>query len=798
MLSSRLHRQLMTRLRKDRKPTFLWQGLLILLPVAALALVGLSAITRDRAAVQQDARQRAQEILVQMSDGAGWRVAGQLAELDAIARNWFEHYRLGLAAWPGSESRRNWDASNKLSYETDLMAWRAACPELRPEDVFPTQLSFKANGDLESPLGYESPPQPPAWVSTLSADQRQVWVTLRQVAYSRNDAGETDALVEQFLATQPPRDAQANAQLIRLRSRLASQASAESVTNLLNFADRYGDAPSESGVPLAHLALAEALNRAGQQGFTESIWRWMEGEMLARPSVLIPRLLERVQSLTDTNAALSAAAQGLKTIWEAQERLRELADLIRDTGKLRGNTTANLWVENAQGRWLCLLNPVENVVSGSDAQGRAIQSTNRTTEVRIYPKLLIERVFAQAVRGSKISLPGYFAVSAELAGEPLNLGPAPAGSPSSKPGGEVLAEATGVLTQPSTMLRDPNKPGQPLKPAPEFESVLSQPGFVLRLALTDPGLLFVHQRQRQFLFGSMIGLSAFAALVGFIAARRAFRRQFHLSELKSNFVSSVSHELRAPLASVRLMAESLDRGKVSETTKQHEYFRFIVQECRRLSSLIENVLDFSRIEQGRKQYEFEPTDVVALTQQTVKLMETYAAERQVKLSLQLPDSRTAASLQPSVDGKAIQQALVNLIDNAIKHSSSGGSVMVGLEVRGGQRAEGGGQRAEDGGQRTEGGGQGARIGAKDAPCFWLFVEDHGGGIPLEEQQKIFERFYRPGSELRRQTQGVGIGLSIVKHIVEAHGGKVLVRSAPGQGSRFTIELPLLPATGCEI
>jgi len=89
----------------------------------------------------------------------------------------------------------------------------------------------------------------------------------------------------------------------------------------------------------------------------------------------------------------------------------------------------------------------------------------------------------------------------------------------------------------------------------------------------------------------------------------------------------------------------------------------------------------------------------------------------------------------------------------------------------------------------------SHIGAKDAPCFWLFVEDHGGGIPLEEQQKIFERFYRPGSELRRQTQGVGIGLSIVKHIVEAHGGKVLVRSAPGQGSRFTIELPLLPAGG---
>src|ERR1700724_2177889 len=97
--------------------------------------------------------------------------------------------------------------------------------------------------------------------------------------------------------------------------------------------------------------------------------------------------------------------------------------------------------------------------------------------------------------------------------------------------------------------------------------------------------------------------------------------------MKSNFVSSVSHELRAPIASVRLLAESLERGKILEAPKQHEYFRFIGQECRRLSSLIENVLDFSRIEQGRKQYEFEPTDLIALTRRTVKLMEAEAAEK---------------------------------------------------------------------------------------------------------------------------------------------------------------------------
>ena len=143
--------------------------------------------------------------------------------------------------------------------------------------------------------------------------------------------------------------------------------------------------------------------------------------------------------------------------------------------------------------------------------------------------------------------------------------------------------------------------------------------------LTSPATLFARQRARTFWFGALIVASAAAGLVGLIAAWWSFNRQQKLNEMKSNFVSSVSHELRAPIASVRLMAEGLQSGRVKEETKQAEYFRFIVQECRRLSALIENVLNFSRIEQGRKQYEFEPTDLVSLAQQTVLLMEPYAA-----------------------------------------------------------------------------------------------------------------------------------------------------------------------------
>src|SRR5436190_7714627 len=201
----------------------------------------------------------------------------------------------------------------------------------------------------------------------------------------------------------------------------------------------------------------------------------------------------------------------------------------------------------------------------------------------------------------------------------------------------------------------------------------------LNVYLTSPDTLFKRQTARTFWFGLLIAASAIAALVGLLTAWRAFHSQQLLSEMKSSFVSSVSHELRAPIASVRLMAESLERGKIGEPAKQREYFRFIVQECRRLGTLIENVLDFARIEQGRKQYDFEPTDLIALIRQTVQLMEPAAVEPEVILNVLPPHPAEAFSdLHPCLDGAALQQALINLLDNAIKHSPSHTIVAVAL------------------------------------------------------------------------------------------------------------------------
>jgi signal transduction histidine kinase len=241
---------------------------------------------------------------------------------------------------------------------------------------------------------------------------------------------------------------------------------------------------------------------------------------------------------------------------------------------------------------------------------------------------------------------------------------------------------------------------------------------------------------------------------GMFIAYRNVTRELALAKLKSDFVSNVSHELRTPLALIRLYAETLELGRISNPVKQHEYHEIIRKESERLSALINNILDFSRIEAGRKEYNFRETDVADLVRSTLESyryeIEQNGFQFEQKIDDNLPPLR--------VDREAIARSLLNLVNNAVKYSSTEKYLGVHLYRNNGS--------------------------------LNLEVVDHGIGIPASEQPKIFEKFYRVGDPLVHNTKGSGLGLSLVRHIVQAHGGEVAVESAPGKGSKFIITLPV--------
>jgi signal transduction histidine kinase len=263
----------------------------------------------------------------------------------------------------------------------------------------------------------------------------------------------------------------------------------------------------------------------------------------------------------------------------------------------------------------------------------------------------------------------------------------------------------------------------------------------------------------RFLRYNYIVLAALSVLMigGIWLTYRNVSREMNLARLKSDFVANVSHELRTPLALIRLYAETLELGRLTAKEKYQEYFRIIREESERLTALINNILDFSRIEAGRKEYEFQQTNLAELVHST---LDSYRFE--IQQNGFAFEENISGDIPPvAVDREAIARSLLNLVNNAVKYSKDHKYIGVSL-YRANRRVN-------------------------------LEVRDHGIGIPASEQEKIFEKFYRCGDPLVHNIKGSGLGLSLVRHIARAHGGDVLVESTPEKGSKFTIALPLDPA-----
>ena len=307
------------------------------------------------------------------------------------------------------------------------------------------------------------------------------------------------------------------------------------------------------------------------------------------------------------------------------------------------------------------------------------------------------------------------------------------------------------------ILSSENPPAGPATFRTNFVS--DTPDWTLEFHQPPPRLIRTFLLSRRGLYSFVFLLIAGILVFGLVLTIRSVSHELELARMKSDFVSTVSHEFKSPLTSIRQLAEMLQSGRVPSEERRQQYYDVLLEQSERLALLTDNILSLAKIEEGRTEFAFETTDIMALLTNIVSSFRERVRHEGFDIELKVQGPITLVA----VDRTALSQAITNLIDNAIKYSGESRKVVVSASA--------------------------------DEQFVVIAVKDFGVGIKKEDVERVFERFFRGGDELTRTVKGSGLGLTLVKEIVEAHRGRIQVESEPGKGSVFSIRLPLARGKG---